>query len=42
MRMGFPLQLVWAAVLNVATFATVGAVIEGVRLSSRRLHQGHR
>ena len=42
MRMGFPLKLVWAIVLNVATFATVGAMIEAIRFSAQRLHQSHR
>jgi hypothetical protein len=42
MRMGFPLKLVWAIVLNVATFATAGAMIEFIRSSAHRLHESHR
>jgi hypothetical protein len=42
MRIGFPLRLVWALVLNVATFAMVGALVEVIRFSANRLHQSHR
>lgn len=42
LKIGFPLHLIWAVLLNVATFAALGAIVEGVRLSMHRLHESYR
>jgi hypothetical protein len=42
LRMGFPLQLAWGMILNMATFAALGAILEGFRRSVHRLQESHR
>jgi hypothetical protein len=39
LKIGFPLKLVWALLLNTVTFATLGAMIEVIRLSVHRFHE---